>query len=375
MRKNNIINEDDEDDDDLEFDSVYSQLIYLQKLEKEGKDIPSYYYPQWFDDDLLYSVKNGSNGWYVEVIFDSVEDFFKLFRDVSEYDMYTLNSLFSYYGSSTDYISGDSIWDDIKEGYSLSILETDESIEYLKEIMSFEAPELLPCLNTEENYKFDRSDICNKLIMNLLENEFYNEFENMVSNYVVEINQTVYDNLKEEVISEFCDLENYGFTTINCFYKYYISLDTLIDNFEEYGMTNNTVTELMSEMFFVNNFNGPIDLEQDVYDLADYNAAANESQSYTNGQFDKIIEKIEESYEDIDEFKNVKEWVNTNYPLLKTIPTKWNKNVEITVLDVDKNTNKINVRVKDGRDSKNKTKDALLTKEELNLLYHHPKLF
>jgi hypothetical protein len=373
MRKKIIIEQEDTEDD---LDSVYGQLKYLQRLKGEGQDIPNHFYPNWFDDELLYDVKKTqTHDWDIEIRFNDLDDMWNIFCDMQDYDRYTLNSLFSSYSSSLDYISSDTMYEDIKEGYYPDVFETTESQQYIKDIIYFEAPELLPCLNNDENEKYGRKDICKTLIFNLLMKEYNSEFDDIIDNYTYEINSTVYNSLKDMVTRDYCDLELIGLETISCFYRYKISLDLLIEKFEEYNQTNNSVHELLKVMSCSENLDGPYDIEEDVYSHVDNQKAVQESQSYTSGRLEKILQKIEDDNEDIETYKETMQWVMSKYPFGVTVPTKWSDEVLITVLGVDKETNKITVNVNDTRSSNVKRKVANLTKDELNVLYHQPKLF
>lgn len=373
MRKKIVI-EQDETEDDL--DTVYGQLKYLQRLKNEGKDIPNHFFPNWFDDDLLYDVKKTQyHNWNIEIRFNDLDDMWNIFCEVQDHDKYTLNSLFSSYGSSLDYISSDTVFEDIKEGYYPEIFETKESMEYIKDILYFNAPELLPCLNVDENKKFGREDTCKTLIFNLIMREYNNEFEDIVDNYVYELNSTVHTNLKDIVERDYCDLEQIGLETISCFYRYVIPLDDLITMFEEYNQTTNDFRELLKVVACSNNIDGPYNLEEDIYSHVDHQKAIEQAQSYTNSRLERILQRIEEDYDDIDTYKETMEWVMTKYPFGTTIPTKWSDDVQLTIFGVDKETNKISVNVNDNRSTNVKRKNVLLTKDELNVLYHQPKLF
>ena len=373
MRKKIVIEQEDAEDN---LDSVYGQLKYLQRLKGEGQDIPSHFYPNWFDDGLLYDVKKTqTHDWDIEIRFNDLDDMWNIFCETQDYDRYTLNSLFSSYGSSPDYISSDTMFEDIKEGYYPDFFETDESQGYIKDILYFDAPELLPCLNNDENKKYGREDTCKTLIFNLLMKEYSPEFDDIVDNYSYEINSTVHDSLKEMVERDYCNLELIGLETISCFYRYKISLDLLIEKFEEYNQTDNSVHELLKVMACSENLDGPYNLEEDIYSHVDTNKAVEQSQSYTNSILEKILQKIEDDYEDIDTYRETMQWVMSKYPLGVTVPTKWSDEVLITVSGVDKETNKITVDVNDTRGSNVKRKLARLTKDELNVLYYQPKLF
>lgn len=373
MKKKIVIEQEDTEDN---LNSVYGQLKYLQRLKGEGQDIPSHYYPNWFDDELLYDVKKTQiHDWDIEIRFNNLDDVWNIFCETQEYDRYTLNSLFSSYSSSLDYISSDTMYEDIKEGYYPDVFETAESQGYIKDILYFEAPELLPCLNNDENKKYGRKDICKTLIFNLLMKGYDSQFDDIIENYSYEINLTAHNSLKEMVERDYCDLELIGLETISCFYRYKISLDLLIEKFEEYYQTDNSVHELLKVMSCNENLDGPYNLEEDVYSHIDYNKAVEESQSYTSNKLEKILQIIEDNYEDIETYKETMQWVMSKYPFGVTVPTKWSNEVLITVLGVDKETNKLTVDVNDTRSSNVKRKLVLLTKDELNVLYYQPKLF
>lgn len=373
MKKKIVIEQEDTEDN---LNSVYGQLKYLQRLKGEGQDIPSHYYPNWFDDELLYDVKKTQiHDWDIEIRFNNLDDVWNIFCETQEYDRYTLNSLFSSYSSSLDYISSDTMYEDIKEGYYPDVFETAESQGYIKDILYFDAPELLPCLNNDENKKYGRKDICKTLIFNLLMKGYDSQFDDIIENYSYEINLSVHNSLKEMVERDYCDLELIGLETISCFYRYKISLDLLIEKFEEYYQTDNSVHELLKVMSCNENLDGPYNLEEDVYSHIDNNKAVEESQSYTSNKLEKILQIIENNYEDIETYKETMQWVMSKYPFGVTVPTKWSNEVLITVLGVDKETNKLTVDVNDTRSSNVKRKLVLLTKDELNVLYYQPKLF
>lgn len=373
MKKKIVIEQEDTEDN---LNSVYGQLKYLQRLKGEGQDIPSHYYPNWFDDELLYDVKKTQiHDWDIEIRFNNLDDMWNIFCETQEYDRYTLNSLFNSYSSSLDYISSDTMYEDIKEGYYPDVFETAESQGYIKDILYFDAPELLPCLNNDENKKYGRKDICKTFIFNLLMKGYDSQFDDIVENYSYEINLTAHNSLKEMVERDYCDLELIGLETISCFYRYKISLDLLIEKFEEYNQTDNSVHELLKVMSCNENLDGPYNLEEDIYSHIDTNKAVEESQSYTSNKLEKILQIIENNYEDIETYKETMQWVMSKYPFGVTVPTKWSNKVLITVLGVDKETNKLTVDVNDTRSSNVKRKLVLLTKDELNVLYYQPKLF
>lgn len=373
-----IILEEDENPNDIE--GIYNQLKYLQNIKDGGGDLPSLWYPNWFDDELVYDIKKTSNDWDVEIRFgDNNFQFWDIFPNFNDgdYDRILVESLFSSYGSHWDFISEDTIYDDIKEGYYPSIFNGNEVKTYIKDIVMIMAPELLPCLgDREENDRFGRSDLCEELIIRLLMNEFESELDSILSNYVSEQNATIANNMKKYVIENHCSLETIGFDTQSCFYKYTIPLSTLIEKFEEYGKTNSSVFDLISQMVIDENVEVPSDLQEDYYSYLEENVALTESEPYTISQLQNMLSKVEDMFEDVDVYRENFEWVSSKFPMHKLFKTKWDDAVKVRIDGIDRETNKILVYLEDMRDPNNpKKKSSELTREELNLLVYQPKLF
>ena len=288
-----------------------------------------------FDDDEYIGLFDPSDDdlWYYRVITGS-------------YDTYEFES---------DYQS----IEDFQQGYIENFFRG-ENLVKLKQILSIILPDAVD-LDTDE-----KRETAGKKLYDMFEREI----EEIISDYVSELNACKSRGFEKEIKETLCHaFFNYGIFTENCLTRYFTSVGMLIALYETMGDTSLTIKELLFKIGSDMNLVGWSDYIYE-YDCDDFDSESLDR--YVSDYLDKIIDKLEDEsqYVDIHEYSELYKRLGSKYKLNNRYFTK-NKR-DFFYRGIDPETNRILIQVfkKEGG-----LEDRSYTEEEFNNFLVSPELF
>jgi hypothetical protein len=310
-------------------------------------------------DESIYDFKYTPNAPFKSKItlgFDE-DEYIKLF-DISEDDLWYYDVITSYYDTyefESDYQS----IEDFQQGYIEQFFRG-ENLVKLKEILSIISPQSVD-LDTEEK----RIEVGKKLY-----DMFEDEIDNIISDYVAEINECKTRGFKQMIKNDFCDaFYSYDIFTKDCLTRYFTSVELLIDLYNNVGDTTLTIKELLfkigSEMQIAGWSDYIYEIECDDFDYESLD-------TYVSNYLDKIMEKLEDEskYIDIYEYSELFNRLSSKYKVGGRYNTK--SGTEFVYKGIDPENNRIIIQVykKEGG-LENRSYDE----EEFNNFLVSPELF
>jgi len=288
-----------------------------------------------FDDDEYVGLFDPSDDdlWYYRVI-------------TGNYDTYEFES---------DYQSTE----DFQQGYIENFFRGENMVK-LKQILSIILPDAVE-LDTDE-----KRESAGKKLYDMFESEI----EEIISDYVSELNACKTRGFEKEIKESLCPaFFNYGIFTENCFTRYFTSVGMLVALYDTMGDTSLTIKELLFKIGSDMNLVGWSDYIYE-YECDDFD---NESlDKYVSGYLDKIMEKLEDEsqYVDIHEYSELYKRLELKYKVGSRYYTKNNRDFFYRGIDPSNNRILIQVFKKEGG-----MEDRSYTEEEFNNFLVSPDLF
>jgi len=288
-----------------------------------------------FDDDEYVGLFDPSDDdlWYYRVI-------------TGNYDTYEFES---------DYQSTE----DFQQGYIENFFRGENMVK-LKQILSIILPDAVE-LDTDE-----KRESAGKKLYDMFESEI----EEIISDYVSELNACKTRGFEKEIKESLCPaFFNYGIFTENCFTRYFTSVGMLVALYDTMGDTSLTIKELLFKIGSDMNLVGWSDYIYE-YECDDFD---NESlDKYVSGYLDKIMEKLEDEsqYVDIHEYSELYKRLELKYKVGSRYYTKNNRDFFYRGIDPSNNRILIQVFKKEGG-----MEDRSYTEEEFNNFLVSPELF
>jgi len=314
-------------------------------------------------DELIYDLKqnNSSLGDSTLILrFDEDEDLFNIL-DLSDDDIWFLNVI-----SSRDYefIDGDKMWDDNKEGYGIFRWFNNENLEKLKQISQIVFP--------GREFQNDNEKFLGELYMKL-EEHFDRQLNNMDYEYMDEYNSVTSERARTEVNEEFNKyLNDNGFDMIRKFDTLTISVVDLIYLFSINGRKSDTLKEFL-EVALKPSKNQSVGGWGDNY----YEYEGRVDSEKLNDKFTWELDKILDSLAENDKFKEyfeLHERISSKYRLGVWHKTPKDKNILFLIrkIDPDNLTIKVDLRKSEGN---NWDKTHHFSEENFNKFLYNPELF
>ena len=293
--------------------------------------------------------KSGDDNYDVNIKFDGIDDFLKLFEeDVEEYDLRFISTVIDPpYGSELDLYDSYNFDDDFNEGYVLRYFNN-EHLSTLKEIIEVYNPEISELIK-DENGKYTIEDGDDRKISKFMSDTLGDSFMDLLSEtYSMSMNEAMVTGTEKEFKGLLCDvLSDIGFTkkdNTSCFYEYDIDLSDLIKLYESNDLTDLNLSDMLKQVVS-SEVSFPIDYPHESI----YNNWDDETfRTRFDSDLDFILEKEWEKLNDADFFldfdKNleiigqVKEKFG-DFGKYRKIPTTDNINVKVD--RVDPETNKV----------------------------------
>jgi hypothetical protein len=336
------------------YSSIYELLVKV----KNGEPVSSNEMER--ADDLVYKFnyneKNPGKS-TIKLRFDDIEDYVKLF-EVEEDDVYYVNSLFSYYGDSLDYVDYYTSVDDWNGGYFFGWF-SDENKGKLKQILKYISPDLISLDDDEKKEK-----AAEKLM-----DMFGGKVESMLEEYVNLENVCRHDEAKKQINDEICEIfQNYGLINIDCFRTYYTTVGLLLSMFKISQDPTKNINGVLTDIGHTFNTGGWDEYRYEIqcndFDEERLNIVIGE-------ELDEILEELEESdkYVDILEYSNIYDRVVSKYPTNTRSKTSYGR--EFFIREIDPETNRIHMDVF----TKTGVARRSYTEEEFNNFLVSPELF
>jgi hypothetical protein len=293
-----------------------------------------------FVDELISNIEyNETNPkkTILTISFDDEMDYFKTIG-VSDDDKWVFNTLFSgyYYDNSLNLYDSHRGYDDFSEGYMFRSF-SDENMKKLNEILKYISP---------ENYDFKPEEEWGEKVGKKLTDLFGREVDNIIDEYSNLENDCLDDEVKQNIIDDFCDIyKTKGIFVNDCFVNYFTSIGLLIAVYNTIKDKTLSIGELMfklAENTVDNNSYG--DYIYETYCNEDYSETFNKEVS---SQLDKILEELEDSdqFLDIKGFNELYSQAVSKYGINKYNVVPKDKNKKFRIITINPSINKIVIEV------------------------------
>ena len=244
----------------------------------------------------------------ITLLFDSHEDFFNLFDDLNEEDMWAINRINSNYIEDA-YYNYDTADDDWKQGYIIREF-SQENMERVYKILEVIDPSVLSWKDADSDKFYEQAS-------EVLERNFERQVSSIVSEYTSLRNQCAHESSQEDFREVFGNLLNpYGIVELSPYYKYRTTVGILIFLFEKYKPEKNTIKSLINKILERKNLGGWGDSWYE-YDCTNFDN--NSFQREIDRELDRIDEKVEDliEKENVEEYKKITD-IFKKYQLYKT---------------------------------------------------------
>lgn len=347
----------------LKGDTDYEKLIRIRegKIRASQQRLTAPYFEDMNENDIFLRFDDVRE--YLSLMNEALEDY--------EIDAYA-NGIELPYGMDNYYYDSYNFDDDLKEGYPLYKLNSDH-LKILKDILTIISPEKLkglfkvsPNVSREKLNKFksmdkesqDYFDLYNLSIVdhnNSLSDigkfllGFDDKFiEDFGYAYSIAEDESMKKGVKDVLEDELCNFyQPIGIELVGneCFYKYSISVDKVIDMYEsniEYAK-DLSLKELL-EWFAEENLSWSLDEPHNMaYENADEETFNYHFNSDMESALESLLEKIEsdETYEDIEEYNKIVKLISNKYGFDKKVDIPTTDGTQITIQKVNPLNNKV----------------------------------
>lgn len=235
--------------------------------------------------------KNNPGKTFIKLTFEE-EEFLNLIEDLNEYDIQDAINLLNvgryYYHEPQEYLSWDSAEDEFKEGYHFGYFN-DENTKILKEIIKYSP-------NVESIN--DHVGIGRYLLEH--DKELNYDVSSIITEYQNRFNECMEEGLVETIKSDLSNILNpYNIIEKDLLTEYVTIASNLVKLYEENDLQNLTIKDLI-EILITNlnqNFGG---YSEDVWNVGCQNFDTETYNKDIHFYLNRILNKIEESFEDDD---------------------------------------------------------------------------
>ena len=235
--------------------------------------------------------KNNPGKTFIKLTFEE-EEFLNLIEDLSQYDIDDAINLLNvgryYYHEPREYLSWDSAEDEFKEGYHFGQFDV-ENTKILKEIIKY---------SPDVEGVDDHEGIARYFLGN--DKEWNYDVSSIITEYQNRFNECMEEGLVETIKSELSDILNpYNIVEKELLTEYVTIASNLVKLYEENDLQNLTIKDLI-EILITNlnqNFGG---YSEDVWNVGCHNFDAETYNKDIHFYLNRILNKIEESFEDDD---------------------------------------------------------------------------
>lgn len=347
----------------LKGDTDYEKLIRIRegKIRASQQRLTAPYFEDMNENDIFLRFDDVRE--YLSLMNEALEDY--------EIDAYA-NGIELPYGMDNYYYDSYNFDDDLKEGYPLYRLNSDH-LKILKDILTIISPEKLkglfkvsPNVSREKLIKFksmdsetqDYFDLYNLSIVD--HNNSLSEIGKFLSGfddkfiedfgyaYSIAEDESMKKGVKDVLEDELCNFyQPIGIELVGneCFYKYSISVDKVIDMYEsniEY--TKDLSLKELLEWFAEENLSWGLDEPHNMaYENADEETFNYHFNSDMESALESLLEKIEsdETYEDIEEYNKIVKLISNKYGFDKKVDIPTTDGTQITIQKVNPLNNKV----------------------------------
>ena len=306
----------------------------------------------------------GQSEIYIE--FKNDEEFFKVL-DLSEDDIWFVNSMFSSYGSY-DFMDSYTVDEDFKNGYIVYGELNNDNLEKLKQIAEIIIP--------EENFDLENEDYRIKL-SNILKVLFEDQIDYILGDYQSEKDSEMMTTAKNEISKEIeTFLESIGYSLVRSFDEIKTTAANMLMWSVRLGLRKVDAISLFNRIVSESgiSFGGWSENQYEFQDSENFDSEGfNRS---VERQFDKILEKL---YEDEDSGgEKIKEFLGFRNRIVKKFGlNKWNKlpidkNVGFKVESFDRENMRVIIMIEKQYKGMRRLK---LSEENFNNLLYSPQLF
>jgi hypothetical protein len=306
----------------------------------------------------------GQSEIYIE--FKNDEEFFKVL-DLSEDDIWFVNSMFSSYGSY-DFMDSYTVDEDFKNGYIVYGELNNDNLEKLKQIAEIIIP--------EENFDLENEDYRIKL-SNILKVLFEDQIDYILGGYQSEKDSEMMTTAKNEISKEIeTFLESIGYSLVRSFDEIKTTAANMLMWSVRLGLRKVDAISLFNRIVSESgiSFGGWSENQYEFQDSENFDSEGfNRS---VERQFDKILEKL---YEDEDSGgEKIKEFLGFRNRIVKKFGlNKWNKlpidkNVGFKVEGFDRENMRVIIMIEKQYKGMRRLK---LSEENFNNLLYSPQLF
>ena len=302
----------------------------------------------------------GQSEIYIE--FKNDEEFFKVL-DLSEDDIWFVNSMFSSYGSY-DFMDSYTVDEDFKNGYIVYGELNNDNLEKLKQI----AEAIIP----EENFDLENEDYRIKL-SDTLKVLFEDEIDYILSDYQSEKDSEMMTTAKNYISKEIeTFLESIGYSLVRSFDEIKTTAANMLMWSVRLGLRKVDAISLFNRIVSESgiSFGGWAENQYEFQDSENFDSEGfNRSVEY---RLDKILESIEESMEkaenSLQDFLNLKSKLAKQFDFNKWYLLPKSKTVKFKIKGLDRDDMKILVELNHPEKG---FKNIKLSEENFyNLLYH-----
>lgn len=235
--------------------------------------------------------KNNPSKTFIKLTFEE-EEFLNLIEDLSQYDIDDAINLLNvgryYYHEPQEYLSWDSAEDEFEEGYHFGYFN-DENTKILKEIIKY-SPDVegVDDVRTIANFLFEH------------DKEWNYDVSSIITEYQNKFNECMEESLTDMVKSELSDILNpYNIVEKDLLTEYVTIASNLVKLYEETDSQNLTIKELIEKL--ITNLNQNFgNYSEDVWNVGCHNFDAETYNKDIHFYLNRILNKIEESFEDDD---------------------------------------------------------------------------
>lgn len=335
----------------MEEDSkIYELLLDVKKGNSPGWGRQGGY------DDLVYDIRFNEKSpglSVVTIVFEDYEEFFNLFEDLTEDDIWQLKGFMSH--NSDDYGYGYDSWslkEEWERGHIYSYYFNNENrakIDIISSIL-FKSPE---SENTET-------------VMELIYDTLSDRVESILYEWGEMEHDCRMDAINKMVMEEFGNLFYFlGIREVSPLYKYKTSVNVLLKLFQTIGRENESITNLFKRI--VEKFKmlaGITDYSELYWEVGCNDFDMVRFNNNVEGYIDQMVENLRDSgkYTDIEEYVEIKDLVNKEFGFNKWNTLKRDSKLQFKITEVVPETNKIMVVVStDGKyEPRSMTYDELM---------------
>lgn len=308
--------------------------------------------------------KNNPGKSMVTIKFDDHDDYFKLF-DLTEGDIWFLNTLFHSYHNDYMFYSSDTADSDWDEGYMIMDFDND-NLELFKKILVYIKPDIAK-LETD-----DEKSEASKILLDT----FGDSIESIINDYANERDNCMQRQAEADVRGELCDpFINYGlFAKSGCFYTYVTTVNVLLGMYNIAKERHTNLYGMLSKIAHTMSI-GPYEEYMYEYGCNDLDTVSinNNAKFY----LEKIIEEIEESdrFPNLAAFRETVASVLSKYDLNRSYKlTRGNPSESFRIQKIDPKTNKIHLTYYKSAGLLG-GEQRTYSLEEFNNFLHIPELF